>query len=980
MKKLFLIDAYALIFRSYYAFIGRPMRNSKGLNTSAIFGFAKFLAELIHREKPHYLGVAFDPKGGNFRHEMYPEYKANRSETPEDIVTSVPYIKQLLTAMRIPVLEVPGFEADDVIGTLSAKGAAEGFEVYMVTPDKDFGQLIAPNVYIYKQRKGEGIDIVGTADLCANYGIENPRQVIDILALWGDASDNIPGVPGIGEKGAAKLVREFGSVENIIANSDKLSPKQREAVEATKEQIMLSKELATISLNVPIAFEPECLVMEEPDTKALYEIYQELGFSSFLRTLGNASQGVASQAGNAQAVAGKTAPAKPSAPKPRDYMKCVEAVQGDLFSAPGAPGASTSAADITGSEDETDDNGQGISSSPLIGGAPDDLFSFSEFSTAADTPHEYTTLRTAEEVAALAKELSGHKMVCFDTETTGFDPFSSLIVGISFAVREHEAWYVACDNSNRKEILDLLRPMFEDESIAKIGQNLKFDIMILREAGVRVRGRLYDTMIVHYLIDPEARHDMNSLSRKYLGYRPITIEELIGRGAKQITMDMVPVDKAAEYGAEDADVTFRLYGALWPLLKELSMEELYTDIEEPLINILSDIELTGVRLDTTELSRNGDHIRGELVDLESRIREATGIPDLNINSPKQLGEALFEKLRIAEKPKMTKTKQYKTDEESLQGLADRHPVVGLILEYRGLKKLLSTYIDALPLLVNPKTGRIHTSFNQAVTSTGRLSSTNPNLQNIPIRDQLGRELRRAFVPSDSDHLLLSVDYSQVELRLMAHLSGDISLIEAFEKGEDIHTATAAKIFGISEKEVTPQQRRAAKTANFGIIYGISAFGLSQRLAIPVPEAKAIIEGYFASYPGVKEYMDNVIALAREQGYVSTLFGRRRYLPDIRSGNAVVRGLSERNAINAPIQGGAADIMKIAMRKVHDALEKGDFKSKIILQVHDELVLDLYKPEEEKVTKLVVENMEAAATLKVKLIAESGVGSNWMEAH
>jgi len=950
MKRVFLVDAYALIFRFYYAFINRPMRNAAGLNTSAVFGFVRYMNDLIRREKPDCLGVAFDPPGGNFRHELYPAYKANRSETPEDIIASVPYIKRVLEAMRIPVIEVPGYEADDVIGTLSQKAAAAGYEVFMVTPDKDYGQLIRPTVHIYKQKKGgDGIEIVGCEQLCEHYGIDDPCRIIDILALWGDASDNIPGVPGIGEKSAAKLVCRFGPVEELLSRTDELKGKQRENIEAAREQILLAKRLATIELEVPVAFEPEKLTLEAPDAEALKELYRELNFRSLLAELSAGESDALSGTGNASGLAAESSGANVR----RSGRAPKSGTSPDLFSGleSSAPAASE-------------------------GG----LFDTPAFDTVATVAHTYHTVDTPEALAELAERLEAVEEFCFDTETTGFDVFGDRLVGMSFAVKPFEAWYVPCDPENTDRVVEALRPVFENGRIAKIGQNVKFDLMVLRSAGIEVKGRLYDTMIVHYLLDPESRHGMDHLARTYLNYSPVPIEALIGKGVRQITMDRVPVERCAEYAAEDADVTLRLKLHLWPMLEEAGLAELYRTVEEPLIRVLADIERAGVRIDTDALAASGRELVSELAGLEERIREAAGDPSLNVNSAKQLGEALFGRLKIDPKPRMTKTKQYRTDEEYLQMLSDRHPIVGMILEYRGLRKLLSTYVEALPQLVNPLTGRIHTSFNQAVTATGRLSSTNPNLQNIPIRDERGREIRKAFVPSDGDHLLLSADYSQVELRLMSHLSGDPTMIAAFSHGADIHTETAAKVFGVPVEAVTREQRRRAKTANFGIIYGISAFGLAQRLQIPRGEAKEIIDGYFATYPGVKAYMERVVSEARERGYVTTLFGRKRMLPDIRSGNAVVRGLAERNAINAPIQGGAADIMKLAMIAVHRELSQRGLKSKIILQVHDELVIDMLRSEASEVQELVVRCMEGAASLRVALIAECGVGANWVEAH
>ena len=969
MKKLFLVDAYALIYRFYYAFMNRPMRSADGVNTSPVFGFVKFLRDVIRRENPHYLGVAFDSKGATFRHEMYGEYKANRQETPEDIHASVPYIKEILTAMRIPVLEMCGWEADDIIGTLSAKACGEGFQVYMVTPDKDFGQLVNDCVRIYKQRSnGEGIEIIGKEEVKAKYGISDPRLVVDILALWGDASDNIPGVPGIGEKTAAKLVAEFGTVEQILEHADQLKGKQKENILAHKDQMMLSKKLAAIDLDAPIPFEPEKLILEDPDPDALREVFHRLGFNMFIREM-ESSGLLPKQGGDTP---GKPeAAATPTTPAPGGQAA-------DLFSAAEkpVPQAANEPRTFSGQGSLF---GEGGEAAPTQAEAQGDLFVDENYETAATVPHEYHIIRSADELRALAAKLAAAGEFCFDTETTGFDPLTSRLVGISVAVKAHEAWYVPFDRTNQEEYVEILRPVFADERVAKTGQNLKFDIMVLTAAGIETRGFLYDTMLLHYLLDPESRHGMNHLARTYLNYAPIEIETLIGRGARQITMDMVPVEKCAEYAAEDADVTLRLKEILWPQVVGQGLVDLYKNIEEPLIRVLADMEMTGVRIDPGILGESRRELAGQLETLERQIRELAGEPALNVNSAKQLGEVLFAKLKIDPKPKKTKT-QYRTDEEYLQSLTDRSPIVGLILEYRGIKKLLSTYIDALPQLVNPRTGRVHTSFNQAATATGRLSSSNPNLQNIPIRDAQGREIRRAFVPADGDHLLFSADYSQVELRLMADLSGDKNLLDAFRNKEDVHSATASLLFGVPISEVTPDQRRKAKTANFGIIYGISAFGLSQRLNIPRTEAKEIIDGYFRSYPGVREYMERVIEQAGEQGYVSTIFGRKRFLPDIKSGNATVRGMAERNAINAPLQGSAADIMKMAMIRAWREFRRRGLRSKIILQVHDELVVDMYKPEQKQVTEIVLDAMEHAAKLKIDLSVDYGIGTNWLEAH
>ena len=959
MKKLFLVDAYALIYKYYYAFLTRPMRNRTGMNTSVVFGFVKFLRDILKRENPDLLGVAFDPKGGSFRRELYPEYKANRPATPEDIALSIPYIKRILDAMCVPVLEVEGFEADDVIGTLSQKAAAEGYEVFMVTPDKDYGQLVRPCCKLYKQ-KGDGIEIVDCDAIRAHYGFDDPTLVRDVLALWGDASDNIPGVPGIGEKGACKLVQTWGTVENILSNVERIKGRQGESIAAWGDKLLLAKRLTTIRLDVPIEFRPEELTMCPPNLDELRALFAELDFTMFLRDLQNVAPLEESDGPrqDPQRQLAEMARAKSAAAK-----KAALVEQGDLF----APADPAPAAAAPVEDDEEVDETDALPAEP-------------EMESAQTTPHDYRIVRTADELRAMIAEIRRYPEFCFDTETTGFDLFNDRIVGMSFAVVPHEAWYVPCDERSTPEYAGLLRPLFEDETIAKIGQNIKFDLMVLRRIGLAVRGPKYDTMILHYLLDPESRHNMNALAAKYLNYKPIEIETLIGRGPRQLTMDLVGVERVAEYAAEDADVTLRLKRALLPQIEEAGLHDLYFDIEEPMIEVLADVEMAGVRIDCDALAHYAVELNRRMAQLEADIRSEAGEASLNINSTRQLGEVLFAKMRIAEKPKMTRTKQFSTDEEYLQTFAHKHRIIDLILEYRGVKKLLSTYVEALPQLVNRRTGKIHTSFNQAVTATGRLSSTNPNLQNIPIRDELGKPIRRAFIPSDDDHVLLSADYSQVELRLMAHLSGDEALIAAFEHGEDIHAATAARLFGKPIDTVTGDERRKAKTANFGIIYGISAFGLSQRLDIPRKEAKEIIEGYFASYPKVKEYMEHVVERAREVGYVTTIFGRRRYLNDIASRNAVARGLAERNAVNAPIQGSAADIMKIAMVHIAEAFRREGIRSQMILQVHDEVVIDTLRNELDRVREIVTEAMEQAAHLKVKLIAECGVGENWLDAH
>ena len=958
MKKLFLVDAYALIFKYYYAFLGRPMRNREGMNTSVVFGFVKFLRDIQKRERPDLLGVAFDPKGGSFRRDIFPEYKANRSETPEDILLSIPYVKRVLDAMCIPILEVAGYEADDVIGTLSQKGVEAGYDVYMVTPDKDYGQLVRDNCRIYKQRGAEGsIEIVDREAIREKYGIDDPQLVRDILALWGDASDNIPGVPGIGEKIACKLVREWGTVENILDNVSKIKGKQGEKIAGWADNLRLAKRLTTICLDVPIPFREEDLTVCDPHIDQLRGIFAELDFKAFMNDLTNLAPAEPLPEGprqEAQTQLAEMARAKSAAAK-----KAALAGQGNLFGDPVVPLPAAQEVPVAELQAEAE---------------------AMQFRTAQTTPHEYTLVETAAQLREVVAAVGRYPEFCFDTETTGFDIFNDRIVGLSLAVEPFKAWYVPFLEKDTPEYAEIVRPLFEDEKIAKIGQNIKFDLMVLRRLGITIRGRMYDTMILHYLLDPESRHNMNALAEKYLNYKPIEIETLIGKGSKQLTMDLVNVERVKEYAAEDADVTLQLKQALYPMIEQIGLQHFYFEIEEPMIAVLADIEMAGVRIDSEALAVYAVELNRKLAELEAAIRTEAGEPNLNINSARQLGEVLFGKMRIAEKPKMTKTKQFCTDEDYLQSFARKHRIVDLILEYRGVKKLLSTYVEALPQLVNRSTGRIHTSFNQAVTATGRLSSTNPNLQNIPVRDDMGRRIRKAFIPSDDDHLLLSADYSQVELRLMAHLSGDESLIAAFEHGEDIHAATAAKLFNKTLDEVTSEERRRAKTANFGIIYGISAFGLSQRLEIPRKEAKEIIDGYFASYPGVKKYMDNVVEKAKEEGFVSTIFGRRRYLNDIASHNAIARGLAERNAVNAPIQGSAADIMKIAMINVHRRFAAEGIRSRVILQVHDELVVDMLRSEQERVTAIVTECMESAAQLKVRLIADAGVGGNWLEAH
>ena len=918
------------------------MRNREGINTSAVFGFIKFLNDIIRNERPDLLGVAFDPGGPTFRSEIYPLYKANREETPEDIRQSVPYIKEILSAMGIPILQVSGYEADDVIGTLSVKGAEAGYDVFMVTPDKDYGQLVQPNVHIYKQQKGaDEIEIIGMDEIFKHYGIEDPKLIIDILALWGDAADNIPGVPGIGEKSAIKLVSQFGTIEHILSDTSKLKGKQRENIEACREQLSLSKRLAAIDLNVPIEFDAESLKVKCPNCAKLTEIYKQLNFNMFLREL-ESMCGILESISNG------------------------DSVQRDLFGSV-----------VQEKRDVVVEKTTSTQGSLFGEDAP------SVYRTIESTSHRYTLVADDLQFEAMLIDIERYESICLDTETTGLDPFSAKLVGISLAVREHEAYYVVLPLDNpevARHRLDKLKPLLENNKIKKIGQNLKFDYMVLRNNDVRLRGVFLDTMIMHYLINPESRHNMDFLAKTYLNYSPIPIEDIIGRGTKQLSMEMVSTDKVGNYSAEDADITLQLYGVLWNELSKLGLDSLYLDVEEPLISVLGDIELNGVKLDVAVLRDYEVQLEYRIAVLESEIRMMADLPTLNINSSKQLGEILFEKLQLDPKPKRTKTKQYSTDEEYLQSLSDKHPIIELILEYRGLRKLMNTYVTALPQMINPVTGRIHTSFNQAVTATGRLSSTDPNLQNIPVRDDDGREIRKAFVPSDAEHVLVAADYSQVELRIMASLSGDQELISAFLQDKDIHTSTAAKIYHTQESEVSREQRRRAKTANFGIIYGISVFGLSQRLAIPRSEAKTLIDGYFSTYPGVREYMESAISQAKQSGFVTTIFGRRRLLPDINSGNATVRGLAERNAVNAPIQGSAADIMKIAMVRVARRFEQENLKSKLILQVHDELIVDALKSELPRVEQILKTEMESAAKLAVPLTVEVGVGENWLDAH
>lgn len=922
-KKLFLLDAYALIYRAYYAFIRNPRVNSKGMNTSAIFGFVNTLDDILKRENPTHIAVVFDPAGPTFRHEMYKEYKAQREATPEDIKLAVPFIKQIIEGYNIPVIEKAGFEADDVIGTLAQMAEKEGYEVFMMTPDKDYMQLVTENIKMYKPaRSGGGPEIIGIPEVLAKYGIKRTEQVIDILALMGDAADNIPGCPGVGEKTASKLVAAYDSVEGLYENVSQLKGKQKEKVEANKAQVELSKVLATIKIDVPVEFSEKNVLREEWNPEKLAAIFDDLEFRTFKnRLFGNA-------------------PPKAKGP-----------VQQSLFG------------DFEENESES-----GTASLQLL-----DL---------KTRNHTYYLVDNDQAIASLCAELSVQKEFCFDTETTGLDACSAELVGLAFSYKDAEAYYVPFPaNQDEAQILaEKFRRVLEDENTLKIGQNIKYDMLILNNYGITVKGKVFDTMIGHYLIQPEQKHNLDFLAEKYLNYNTVKTEELIGKkGVKQLSMRDIEVSRLVDYAGEDADITWCLKKEIEKDLKSNQLEALFWDMEMPLLRVLYDMEKTGVSLDVDALRKYAIDLTDQIVQLEKDIKEMAGY-DFNVGSPKQVGEILFDRMKIDEKAKKTKSGQYSTGEEVLQKLQSKHPIIEKILEFRGLRKLLNTYVETLPELINKRTGKIHTSFNQAVAATGRLSSNNPNLQNIPIRDQAGREIRKTFVSSDAEHVFFSADYSQVELRLMAHMSQDKNMLEAFNKGEDIHATTAAKIYGVELNEVTSDMRRKAKTANFGIIYGISAFGLAERLNIPRSEGKALIDGYFTSFPGVKTFMEQCTANARETGFVETLFGRKRYLADINSRNGIVRGVAERNAINAPIQGSAADIIKMAMIKIQQEFEKRKLQSKMVLQVHDELNFDVLKSELEEVTALVKKAMENAIQLDLPLTVEHGVGQNWLEAH
>ena len=920
MNKLFLLDAYALIYRAYYAFIKNPRINSKGMNTSAIMGFVNTLNEILTKEQPTHIGVAFD-HGKTFRDEAFPSYKAQREETPEDIRASVPIIKQIIKAMHIPVLQVDGFEADDVIGTLATKAGKAGITTYMLTPDKDYGQLVSDNVFMFRPRHGGGYETMGPSEVCEKYDLSSTSQVIDLLALMGDSADNFPGCPGVGPKTAAKLIAEFGSIDNMLANSSKIKGKLREKVESAVDDIRMSKFLATIRTDVPIDLNLDELKVEEPDFTQLAEIFTELEFKSLLDKF-----------------------IKKPQPQPK-----VANMQLDLFA-----------------ENPTNDavNAE-----------------FSSFESLKTTHHEYKLIETEEDAHKLFDFFITKQILCLDTETTSINPIDAELVGLSFSVEEGKAFYVAIPAERKKaeRIVNIFKPLYENTKILKIGQNIKYDMEVLMNYGVRLAAPMFDTMLAHYVLQPEQKHNMDILAETLLNYQTIHIDELIGpKGKSQKNMrDISPAD-ICDYAAEDADITLRLYNVLKARLKEADVEDLFYNIEMPLVPVLAEMEMNGVLLDTNALAETSKVFTDRMTQIEKNIYELAG-HQFNIASPKQVGEVLFGEMKIVDKPKKTKTGQYVTSEEVLQQLRSKAPIVDHILEHRGLKKLLGTYVDALPKLINPHTGHIHTSFNQAVTATGRLSSSDPNLQNIPVRGEDGKEIRKCFIP-EPGCLFFSADYSQIELRVMAHLSGDKNMIEAFREGYDIHAATAARIYKEDINDVTRDQRTKAKRANFGIIYGITVFGLAERLEISRDEAKQLIDGYFETFPQVHDYMEKAKQLAREHGYAETFFHRRRYLPDITSHNATVRNFAERNAINAPIQGSAADIIKIAMIRIYERFRREGIKSKMILQVHDELNFSVLPEEKEQVEKIVLEEMQNAYPLQVPLVADSGWGNNWLEAH
>lgn len=923
MEKLFLLDAYALIYRAYYAFIKNPRINSKGFNTSAIMGFVNTLEDVLKKEQPTHIGIAFDPAGPTFRHEAYEQYKAQREETPEVIRLSVPIIKDIIRAYRIPILEVSGYEADDVIGTLATEAGRRGITTYMMTPDKDYGQLVSDNVFMYRPKYGDKeFEVMGIAEVKAKFDIQSPAQVIDMLGLMGDTADNIPGCPGVGEKTAQKLIAQFGSIESLLEHTDQLKGAIKTKVETNRKQILFSKFLATIKTDVPISLDMDGLKREEPDKEELKRIFEDLEFRSLLdRVLGTDK---------------KTAAPPPS-------------TQGDLFGF----------------------------FAPESTEAPEN----SNLTRLQDLTYDYQLIDTEEKIERLLQNILTQKILSLDTETTGTDPIRAELVGMSFSYAENQAFYVPvpADRTEAQRIVDKFKPVFENKETLKVGQNIKYDMLVLANYGVELQGEMFDTMIAHYVLQPELHHGMDYLAEIYLHYETIKIEELIGpKGKNQKNMRDLDPANIYRYACEDADVTLKLKNVLEKELKQNDAESLFRDIEMPLVPVLAYMERNGVRIDTEALKETSRHFTARMQQIEEEVHRLAGV-EFNIASPKQVGEVLFDRLKITDKPKKTKTGQYVTSEEVLESLKGKHEIVGKILEHRGLKKLLGTYIDALPQLINPQTGHIHTSFNQTVTATGRLSSSNPNLQNIPVRNEDGKEIRKAFIPDEGCEFF-SADYSQIELRIMAHLSQDPHMIEAFRENQDIHAATAAKIYKEKLEDVTREQRSKAKTANFGIIYGISVFGLAERLNIDRKEAKELIDGYFENYPHVKEYMDKSILEAREKGYIETIFRRRRYLPDINSRNAVVRGYAERNAINAPIQGSAADIIKVAMVRIYRRFREEGIRSKMILQVHDELNFSVLPEEKEKVQQIVISEMESAYKMKVPLQADCGWGKNWLEAH
>ncbi len=925
-KKIFLLDAYALIFRAYYAFIKNPRVNSKGLNTSAIFGFLNSLLEILKNEDPQHIAVIFDPPGGSFRNKEYPAYKANRDETPEDIRSAVPWIKKIIEAFNIPVLMVDNYEADDVIGTLAKKAEKEGYTVYMMTPDKDFAQLVSDTVYMYRPgRGGNPAEIWGVEEIKEKFGVDHPHQIIDYLGMMGDAADNIPGLPGIGPKTASKFLKQFGSMENLFENTDKLKGKQKEKVEENKEQGLLSKHLATIVQDAPIEFEPDKLIMEEPNREELKKLFTELEFR-----------------GIARRVLGEDIEVPASMPK--------------------TTGSQISMFDLPQEEKETKS-------------------SVEEMDSFEPTKVNYQLVQTNEEIDALLSKLNASKSYAFDTETTSLDTIEAQLVGMSFAINSGEAYYVSySDLDKMSTVLNRFKPLFEDPSKEIIGQNLKYDIKVLKKYGVKIKNQIFDTMLAHYLMSPDGQHGLNYLSEIYLNYKPISIESLLGKkGKSQKNMSALSPEKVVNYAAEDADLALRLKLIFEKEINKKHLKNLFENLEVPLIDVLADMELEGVKLDVNFLNNYSVELGEELQKLEKEIKDLAQI-DFNVDSPKQLGEVLFDRLEISTKAKKTKTGQYSTGEDVLKKYLNDHPIIQKVLDYRQLKKLKSTYVDPLPNLVSPITNRLHTNYMQMVAATGRLSSNNPNLQNIPIRTDKGREIRKAFVPRDENHVLLSADYSQVELRVIASMSEDENMIEAFRSGADIHTATASKVFGVPMEEVTREMRSKAKAVNFGIIYGQGAFGLAQNLGIKRKEAKEIIDNYFEQFPKLKEFQQKTIQFARENGYVETIMGRRRYLKDINSNNAVVKNFAERNAINAPVQGSAADIIKKAMIDTKNDLVKQGLKSKMILQVHDELIFDVEKSEVEKIKALVIDKMENAVELKVPLKVDFGMGNNWLEAH